>query len=161
MIKETQTINELLKFDSSLIELGDSVTDDRFEKLEHKIGYSLPTSFKNLLKKYNYISLGGTSINGLDSKFRDSSLDRLYEFEHFETGNPMPKEFFPFSPDGRGNHYCFDLTNSTDQVLFWQHDYEYADKNEVEICNNSFFEWINEVMIKWTLEEYNYDGSEK
>lgn len=34
MINETQIINELIKFDESLIELGESVTDDRYEKLE-------------------------------------------------------------------------------------------------------------------------------
>jgi hypothetical protein len=33
--------------------------------------------------------------------------------------------------------------------------------NEVETCNQSFTEWIDEVMIEWTLEEYNYDGTEK
>jgi hypothetical protein len=88
-------------------------------------------------------------------------LDNLYRIEHFEVGNPMPLEFFPFSPDGGGNHYCFDLSNHDDKVYFWQHDYEYADKTEVECCNNSFYEWIQEVLIDWTLEDYNYDGSEK
>lgn len=161
MINETQIINELLKFDESLIELGEHVTDDRYEKLEQKIGYSLPASFKSLLKKYNYISLYGTSINGLDAKYRDSSLDRLYEIEHNEVGNPMPKELFPFSADGYGNHYCFDLTNNEDIVLFWQHDIDYTNKSEIEVDNESFLEWINEIMIESTLEDYNYDGSEK
>jgi SMI1-KNR4 cell-wall len=137
MINEAQMINELLKFNESLIELGESVTDDRYEKLELKIGYSLPLSFKSLLNKFNRISLCGDTINGLDSKFGDSSLDKLYHNEHYEVGNPMPIELFPFSPDGRGNHYCFDLSTGDDKVLFWQHDFEYSDKSEIEICNNS------------------------
>jgi cell wall assembly regulator SMI1 len=161
MISETQIINELLKFDDSLIELGESVADDRYEKLEEKIGFTLPASFKSLLKKFNFISLYGTSINGLDAKFRDTSLDRLYEIEHYEVGNPMPNELFPFSADGYGNHYCFDLTNKYDKVLFWQHDIDYTNKSEIEVDNESFLEWINEIMIESTLEDYNYDGSEK
>jgi len=161
MLNETRIINELIKFDKSLIELGEPVTDDRYEKLEQEIGFTLPASFKSLLKKFNYISLTGTSINGLDPTFRDSSLDRLYEFEHNEVENPMPKELFPFSADGYGNHYCFDLTNNDDKVLFWQHDFDYASKSEIEVDNEHFLEWINEVMIESTLEDYNYDGSEK
>lgn len=161
MINETQIINELIKFDESLIELGESVTDDRYEKLEQEIGFVLPESFKSLLKKYNYISLNGTSINGLDKKFRDSSLDRLYAIEHYEVGNPMPKELLPFSPDGYGNHYCFDLTNNDDKVLFWQHDVDYANKSEIEVDNENFLEWVKEIMIESTLEDYNYEGSEK
>lgn len=161
MINETQIINELLKFDDSLIELGESVIDDRYEKLEEKIGFILPASFKRFMKKYNYISLYGTSINGLDEKFRGSSLDKLYEFEHFDVGNPMPKELFPFSPDSYGNHYCFDLSNNDDKVLFWQHDIDYSSKSEIDLDNESFLGWIKEMMIESTLKDYNYDGSEK
>ena len=46
-------------------------------------------------------------------------------------------------------------------VVFWQHDYDYSDKTNLETCNNSFTEWVNEIMIAWTLEEFNYDGTEK
>ncbi len=161
MINESQIINELLKFDGSIIELGEPVIDDRYEKLEEKIGFKLPESFKSLMKKYNHISLFGTSINGLDDKFMGSSLDKLYEFEHYHVGNPMPKELFPFSPDGYGNHYCFNLLNNDDMVIFWQHDIDYSCSSEIEIDNEHFLEWVKEIMIDSTLEDYNYDGSEK
>lgn len=160
-MEKEEIIFELLKFDSSIIELGESVFDDRFEKLENQVDYKLPETFKSLLKQYNRISLFGGTINGLDVNFRDASLDKLYHIEHFEVGNPMPLEFFPFSPDGAGNHYCFDLSTGEDKVYFWQHDVEYENKTDVELCNNSFYEWIQEVLIDWTLEDYNYDGSEK
>jgi hypothetical protein len=161
MISEKDILSELLKFDASLLQLGESVTDNRFEKLEQQIGYSLPNTFKSIVKKYNSISLCSNTINGLDESFKDASLDRLYAIEHFEVENPMPKELFPFSGDGYGNHYCFDLSLSEDKVLFWQHDLTYSNKSEIEITNTSFFEWIQEVMINWTVEEFNYDGSEK
>ena len=46
-------------------------------------------------------------------------------------------------------------------IVFWQWDYLYEDIKEVETCNSSFLDWIQEVVIDWTLEDYNYDGSEK
>jgi hypothetical protein len=76
----------------------------------------------------------------------------------------MPKYFLPFSPDGYGNHYCLDFSrikNEICPIVFWQHDFKYENLTEVETCNNSFVDWVNEVLIEWTLEEYNYDGTEK
>lgn len=161
MVDKESIINELLKFDNSSLELGNQIFDNRFEKLEFQIGFILPETFKELLKQYNGINLFGTVINGIDIIYGDSSLDRLYHNEHFEVENAMPMELFPFSADGRGNHYCFDLSQNNDKVLFWQHDFNYSDKSEIEVCNNSFLEWVKEVLIDWTLEDYNYDGSEK
>jgi hypothetical protein len=143
------------------VKLGNQIFDNRFEKLEIQIGFKLPETFKELLRQYNGINLIGTEINGIDINYGDSSLDKLYHNEHFEVEYPMPLELFPFSPDGRGNHYCFDLSLNNDKVLFWQHDFNYSDKSEIEVCNNSFLEWVKEVLIDWTLEDYNYDGSEK
>jgi hypothetical protein len=71
----------------------------------------------------------------------------------------------PFSPDGRGNFYCFDTrdcdNNNSCSVVFWTSNYEYNDDDQPEQTNLSFSDWIEEVMIEWTLESYNYDGSEK
>jgi hypothetical protein len=70
----------------------------------------------------------------------------------------MPNFFFPFSPDGQGNHYCLDLSKIQDNicpVVFWQWDFEYDDIEDVEVCNTNFADWIDEVMVKWTLKIYN------
>ena len=50
-MEKEEIIFELLKFDSSIIELGESVFDDRFEKLENQVDYKLPETFKSLLNK--------------------------------------------------------------------------------------------------------------
>lgn len=156
-------IEELSKFADDLLYLGPPILDDRLEIFEKKIGFFLPFDFKYLLTKHNGISLNGTEIYGIDVALRGSSLDALYEWEHYEAGNPMPEIFFPFSPDGFGNHYCLDLSKLSDglcPIVFWQHDCDHT-LYEVELCNNSFSDWIKEVMIACTLEEYNYDGTEK
>lgn len=46
-------------------------------------------------------------------------------------------------------------------MVFWQHDYPYAENDLPEVTNASFSEWMKEVVIDWKLEDYNYDGSEK
>ena len=162
--KSDETLKELQKFSDDLLSLGKTMTDNRLDEFEVIIGYRLPLDFKYILTKHNSFSLAGTQVYGLDENFGGSSLDKVYQFEHEQVGNPMFKELLPFSPDGGGNHYCLDLSkleNDICPVVFWQHDYFYSGKDDVETCNNSFVDWINEVVIAWTLEEMNYDGTEK
>jgi hypothetical protein len=138
--------------------------DKRLLEFETQIGFELPFDFKYILTKHNSFALAGTEVLGLDKRFKDASLDKVFYFEHEEVGNPMFSEFVPFSPDDGGNHYCLDVSRLGDNkcpVVFWQHDYSYSNKAEVETCNDSFIDWIKEVMIAWTLEEFNYDGSER
>lgn len=159
-----EILKELYRFSDDIIYLGNAITDNRLEEFEAQIGYNFPIDFKYILKRHNSFSLLGTEVMGFDLKYRGSSLDQLYYFEHQQVDNPMFKEFLPFSPDGRGNHYCLDLSkleNGLCPVVFWQHDYFYLDKTDVEISNNTFIDWIKEVMINWTLEDTNYDGNEK
>ena len=155
---------ELHLFSEDVISLGHSISDDRLEIFEDKIGFKLPLDFKYIIKQHNGISLLGTEILGIDKSYRDASLEVVYMFEHSTSSNKMPTEFLPFSPDGRGNHYCLNLAkvkDGTSPVVFWQWDYDYENINDVEEANESLTAWIQEVMIDWKLEEYNYDGTEK
>ena len=157
-------LNQLYKFTDELLFLGEPITDQRLIEFESRIGLELPIDFKYILAMHNSFSLSATEVLGFDKKFRGSSLENVYDFEHTEAGNPMFREFLPFSPDGTGNYYCLDLSrleNCLCPVIFWQHDRLYSDKNDVETCNDNFVHWIREVMIKWTLEHTKYNGSEK
>ena len=157
-------INELTRFSRDMISLGDSIKDDRIELFEKQIEFDLPLDFKYIINKFNGISLVGTKVLGLGDELKGTSLDKVYKFEHTEASNKMPNYLMPFSPDGRGNHYCLNLVkirNGICPIIFWQWDYNYKQEEEPEECNNSFVDWISEVMIEWTLEEYNYDGTEK
>ncbi|TSD67144.1 SMI1/KNR4 family protein [Inquilinus sp. KBS0705] len=157
-------IAELTKFDSEIALLGPPITDNRLEDFERHINLKLPLDFKYMLSVHNGISLAGVEIYGIDEALQGSSLDAVYKFEHFEVGHKMPAHFLPFSPDGRGNHYCLNLSKIKDDqcpVVFWQWDFEYESIDDVEECNINFLSWVKEVMIGWTLEDYNYDGTEK
>jgi cell wall assembly regulator SMI1 len=159
-----EILKELSKFSEDILFLGEPITDKRIIEFEKQIGFALPLDFKYLLSIHNSFSLSGTGVLGIGEEFRGASLENVYQFEHKEVGNPMLAEFLPFSPDGAGNHYCLDLSRLNQDlcpVVFWQHDYEYSGKEDVETCNANFFEWIQEVMIDEWLEEINYDGSDK
>lgn len=157
-------LNKLYKFSPKVLQLGNEIIDDRIEKLEMKLSIKLPNEFIYLLKKHNGIFLLGVEVFGLGLDFGEMSLDKIYDFEHENVQNSMPNYYFPFSPDGMGNHYCLDLSriknNETCPVVFWQWDIDY-NFNEVETCNVNFQEWIEEVLIGWAEADYNYDGSEK
>lgn len=160
-----QTLEKLYKFSSELLQLGEgNVSNLKLETFEKKIGFKLADDFKYILKKHNGINLAETEVYSLSDEAEGNSLDSIFEFEHYEVENPMPINFLPFSPDGRGNHYCLDLARSSDgicPVVFWQYDFGYDSINAIEVCNDSFTDWIDEVMIGWTLENYHYDGTEK
>ncbi|NIJ52370.1 SMI1/KNR4 family protein [Dyadobacter arcticus] len=155
-------LEELNRFSDEIIYLGPPIEDDRLLHFEAKIGFSFPEDFRFIVSRHNGISLGGIEVFGLDKALRGSSMDEIYEFEHKHAGSKMPDTYLPFSPDGAGNHYCLDLStlaNGICKIVFWQHDLEYENEDQVETCNNSFSDWLQEVLIGWALEDYNYDGS--
>ena len=169
MIKESKmnmvdTINEIEKFSNSLLSLNKPVAEKEIISFEKKFDLILPSDFKMLLRKYNGIDLAGTNIYGIQKGKISYSLEECYQFEHYEVENRMPLYLVPFSPDGGGNHYCFDtrvINENSCPIVFWQHDFSYSSERPPEIVNASLADWVKEVMIDWTLEDYNYDGTEK
>lgn len=145
-----------------MLSLGKPGAQAPTEKFETTNKLTLPDDYKVLIKYHNGISLAGTEVYGIGTELYD--LQQCYQFEHYQVNNPMPHYLIPFSPDGAGNHYCFD-TRFNDgtgcPVVFWQHDYLYNDNDPPEVVNSNLVQWINEVMIEWTLENYNYNGTRK
>jgi cell wall assembly regulator SMI1 len=159
-----EIIKELEKFSNVIIGLGAPIDENQIVEFERSFNLILPADYRFLIKKYNGVTLDGTQVYGIDEPGNVFSLKDCYIGEHYEVANLMPLYLVPFSPDGGGNHYCFDTRkNNADScnIVFWQHDYPYSEQDSPEITNASFAEWIKEVMIDWTLEDYNYDGSEK
>ena len=79
---------------------------------------------------------------------------------------PQYRYLVPFSPDGFGNFYCFNTQVKTyngmsNQIVFWQSNYEYTETDKPEIVYDSLADYINDWIIGHTLKWYNYDGSEK
>ena len=155
-------LSELRNFSGGMLHLGAPVDEKEILQLEGKFNVLLPEDYKALLKEHNGLSLLGTEIYGIENT--SFSLQECYNFEHYEVENPMPLYLIPFSPDGAGNHYCFDTRINKEgccPIVFWQHDYAYTVDDEPEMVNSNLEEWIREVMIEWTLEHYDYDGTEK
>lgn len=148
---------EFHKYFDDEASFGPPADEARFKAFGERLGYGLPVDFVYFLTKHNSFDAGGTEVYGLDPAYGEQSLDRVYLFEHDDAAmNPMPPHFLPFSGDGAGNHYCLDLQrlqNGTCPVVFWQHDARYKHLGEVETCNDTFTDWVKEVMIDWTLDD--------
>src|SRR5437868_4869689 len=151
-------IAEIEKFSRDILSLNGPVDEKEIMTFEETYNLILPSDYKVLLKKYNGISLHGVDLYGITEANDSYSLEECYLFEHYEVTNEMPLYLVPFSPDGGGNHYCFDtrLNNDTScPIVFWQHDYSYSEEDPPEVINSSLADWMKEVMIDWTLEDYN------
>ena len=157
------TYDHLLKFDESLLSLGKPIQDDRLELFEKKFDLKLTEEFKYIFRKHNGFYLGH-EVLGLGKEFGGNSLDKVYALMQPHFQKFTPNKILPFSPDGAGNYYCLNLDNlqrESCSVLFYQHDYDYQNFDDIEVCNTSFTEWVDQVCIGWTLEEYDYSGTNK
>jgi len=111
------------------------------------IGIELPLDFKYFLKWSNGFSIFGTEILGIGNVQYD--LLKTINWEQNESNNLMPNNIIPFSATGNGDFYCFDITNGLDKdglcpIIYWQWNYSNADR--YEIVNNSFIEWLKELI---------------
>jgi hypothetical protein len=157
-------ISELEKFSNEIFSVNEAIGEEEIIGFETRYNLKLPEDYKILIRNYNGISLYGTQAYGIKEKNGVFSLEECYLSEHYEVENEMPFYLVSFSPDGGGNHYCFDTRFNDSKscpIVFWQHDISYSDENLPEVVNPSLADWIKEVMIDWTLEDYDYDGTEK
>lgn len=152
-------ITELEKYDKSIVSLWKGASEKEIEDSETHIGQELPKEYKEFVRISNGLEFTCDYILRVGNNVTPSafSLNWVYDFEHFESNNPMPSHIIPFVPDGYGNHYCFDMKNNG-VIIFWQHDINY-DEQKPEIVYKSMFDMINEVFIDWS--EINYDGTPK
>lgn len=158
-----RVMRELLKFSPKMLELNDPEAE-KVALFESKFKLTLPEDYKYLLSITNGFSLMGDEVLGIGGKREE--LIETYQIEHYEVGNPPYEYLIPFSPDGWGNQYCFDTRIKTNQgfsnqIVFWQHDYEYSESDAPEITNNSLIDFIENWIIGVVLEDYDYNGNEK
>lgn len=160
-------IKELLKFSNQVLEFNKPVEASFIIEFETKYSLTLPNDYKFLLGKTNGFSLMGSGVLGLHVDKITDSLEMVYKFEHYEVFNPQPTYLIPFCNDGRGIFYCFDTRRQSNDknsyhVVFWQSDIDYSDI-EPETVYENLSDWIKEIVIDWTLEDYDYDydGNEK
>jgi cell wall assembly regulator SMI1 len=164
MAKLNEIFEELMKFNPRLRTFKEGISQEKIQAFEAGHNLSLPNDYKEFLKRTNGFSLRGTTIYGIYDDSKTFSLNEAFQIEHFEVENVMPMHFIPFSPDGGGNHYCFDVSRSNQnscKVVFWQHNLSYDDEFLPEEISDSFVDWAKEVLIDWKLEDYDYDGNDR
>ena len=158
-IMVTKLIEELQKYDGSVVSFGKGALEREIKETEMCIGLTLPDQYKEFVRMHNGLEFMCEYILRVGNNVQPSafSMNEVYFYEHFESHNPMPIHLIPFSPDGYGNHYCFDMLNNG-VVVFWQHDLDYNNK-QPEVVYQSMVEMIRDVFINWS--DVNYDGTSK
>src|SRR5450755_371632 len=125
MAKIIEVVEEILKFSPKVLKLNEAINEDAIVEFEGVYGVTLPNDYKYLLRRTNGLDLMGNTVYGIHDESVAMSLGGAFKFEHYEVGNEMPRNLIPFSPDGRGNHYCFDCAKCDDEsckIIYWRHD---------------------------------------
>ena len=158
-----EIFKELLKFSSEVLDLQGPITNDRIIDFEKAYDVTISEDFKTFITRFNGLNMMGTEVYGFNKDYSES-IENVYIYEHFHVAIPQYRNLIPFSPDGRGNFYCLCADKQSREfgaVLFWISNYPYSKSETPEIVNRNFTEWLKQVIIDWTLEDYNYDGTEK
>lgn len=158
-------INKLHKFSKAVVEIRPPICKNAIANFERRYNTMLPYDYKYLLSKTNGFTLFGDEIYGINDNISSLKEDlfSVYEFEHHETYKPQYEHIIPFSPDGRGNFYCFDTKSMSNNnlecnIVFWQSNYEYSEFDQPEITHLSLVDYINECIFAWNLEIFDYNG---
>lgn len=159
-------IDELKRFAQDVATLGKPIDPQLISGFEATYNIRLPSDFKYTLGIVNGFSVMGDEVYGIFNENNPSSLQSIYEREHNEVEYPQFSYLVPFSDDGGGNFYCFDTRYSTKDgsscpVVFWVSNYQYSDSDSPEVVYDNFLDFVNEVLIAWTLRDYDYEGNEK
>lgn len=146
-----ETLLKLKAFPDSVLEYGKGVSEEVIMQEEQKFKFELPSDFKQFYADLNGFSLMGEKVYSINQSEKDDLFD-VYQREHHEVVNPMPEYFLPFCPNGRGDHYCIDLRTRNEagicKIVFWQWDYSFHNMDDIDIVNNSFSDWLTELVIE-------------
>jgi hypothetical protein len=159
-------IAELKRFSSRVFKPNRPANQDLIAEFESKYKVTLPSDYKYLVLQMDGFKLFWNSVYGLAAVAGEEFLGRVYEREHFEVAVPQFAHLVPFHNDGSGNFYCFDTKKMTADglscpVVFWTSNYSYDEKDLPEKVNENFAHWVEEVMIEWSLEEFDYEGNRR
>lgn len=166
MEKVEALIFELRRFSSAIIDLGGPANSTLISAFEQDNNVTLPNDYKLVIAQVNGFNLMGSEVYGVLGKAHPSSLEINYHYEHFEVKYPQPAYLVNFSPDGGGNFYCFDTRYQTQEgnscpIVFWLSNYLYAENDAPEVVYDSFIDFVGEVVIDWTVADYDYEGNER
>jgi hypothetical protein len=159
-------VEELRKFAPAVCERGDPVNPDLMAAFDRATGLTLPADYRAVIACVNGFSVMGSKVYGLCGPDKPVSLEAVYRREHVEVLVPQPAYLVPFSSDGSGNFYCFDTrypSTSTGScpVVFWVSNYRYTEMDPPEVVYPTFLAFVQEVIIAWALEDYDYNGNKR
>ena len=146
-INDTGAVIQLLRRLAPEQALGHAASEAEIAEAEGEIGSRLPESFRQFLKE-----VGGTSwpenIYGVDKRLPPGyNLVHITRTERIDIEPELPHHLIPFSPDGWGNHYCFDTKRMEDQecpVVLWSHELD--EEQTPEQTHQNFTAWLADLI---------------
>jgi cell wall assembly regulator SMI1 len=164
MLNLDQIISEINKYSSKVCTTYPGISNDIIDELENKLGFVLPRNFRLFLNKCNGLEISSETVYGIHAE-RHLDLYDNYICEKDEVGNPIWDYLLPISPNGRGDHYCLDLSTLTKdksecKVIFWQHDREFSEDDPPIIDAETVLAFLWQ-LLEDVKETTNYDGTDK
>jgi len=159
---EFELVEFLQKFASYCVTINKPVEELDYKAFESKYELNLPIDFKRLLKLSNGFGLFGVEVFGMNAN-DPIGIEQVYEYEHKVRSPTMPKYLVPFSPDGAGNHYCFDTMKANGDscwIVFWEGRYSYSNNDLPEVTHKTFREWVMDIIVEETLKNYDFNGND-
>lgn len=157
-----EIITELLKFSEDVLQLHNPAKEGDIRQFEIDHHLQLPLDYRTLLQTTDGFALMSTEVYGV-SREGKMSLAEIYHIEHYLVAIPQYTHLVPFCNDGGGNFYCFDTSTTTQDglscgIVFWVSNYQYSLDDQPEKTHDGFTNWVQECVIDWTLEDYDYNG---
>lgn len=154
------------RFSTKVFEPNKPASQYLIDQFESEYQLILPADYKYFMLQMDGFRLLWNSICGLTPSEGQEHLGQIYEREHFQVAVPQFLHLVPFHNDGGGNFYCFDtstisIDGTSCPVVFWVSNYAYSETDLPEVVNDSFAHWMKEVIIGWSLEEFDYDGNRR
>lgn len=129
-----------------LTDKGPKLDDKKIAAFESRLGFSLPTSYKEFLLRTNggipnpdvsfpFVEDGKPTESVIDTfymlKKNDDDMNLDEALEMFVEAGRMPSHFLPFAGDQFGNQLCLSLTKADYGVVyFWNSEREPDDGSQ-------------------------------
>ena len=113
-------------------------TEKDIQEVESLLKVEFPEGYREYQLKFGNADLWGSEIYSvLPLNGKRLNIFGITEMERKEAYPPMPRHLIPFSDNGGGDSYCFDMETYKSgicNVVFWDHEKD--ESQEPEILGN-------------------------
>jgi len=103
-------------------EVGSGCTPEHLSVVVGFFGW-LPPDYVSYLGEYGWFCLSFHEVMGFGLGVpKQLNVIEIARWERELAYPPMPTNLLPLENNGAGDHYCIDLANPSNPVVFWSHE---------------------------------------